>query len=582
MNTTSIGASGLGASKREFPGAVDEHRLYVARFARSVVIWALAAGGALFSALAAASDSVSTINNGCSDSYVYAGATALFPTVISASSIQILAVDQDRDYLNGVFQRACNIETTQQMDDSADLPTGTTDNPETSTWDQIINAINQFIKRNHLFGPTQHQGPAVPTTVTPTGTRGLHGSIYLSGGWVLSTGTPGYASFLASSLTQTTYVPFVVESGGTGASLSIYGPPGGVLWSQPLSLFTPGKLYFAVIPAQTTDASQQLLLTYWLHSPTSGSPAVYFPDQFQTLVCPAATAQAGIPYSSTLTATGGIPPYIFSNGAALPPGLTLDTSTGAVTGTPTISGPFSFAVQVTDSSGLSTGTLASNCTITVSPASDFSISTSPGSVSLASGGAGTSVVTTTGLNGFSNSIALATTGVPAGASATFSASSITGSGGSTLTISAGTAAAGMYTINVTGTSGTLAHTTTITLIISSVSQLSVTPSSLSFGTVPRFSLLYKAVTLKNLGTTAVSISKVSITPGAGTDRGDFIAISLCGSSLAAARSCPIYVVLFASDLGSLSAILNIPNNAVGSPQTVPLNVTVTPHSRPFP
>jgi len=35
------------------------------------------------------------------------------------------------------------------------------------------------------------------------------------------------------------------------------------------------------------------------------------------------------------------------------------------------------------------------------------------------------------------------------------------------------------------------------------------------------------------------------------------------------------VVLFADDLGSLSATLNIPKNDAGSPQTVPLSTTVT-------
>jgi hypothetical protein len=33
-------------------------------------------------------------------------------------------------------------------------------------------------------------------------------------------------------------------------------------------------------------------------------------------------------------------------------------------------------------------------------------------------------------------------------------------------------------------------------------------------------------------------------------------------------------MFFVEDLGSLSATLNIPNNAVGNPQTVPLSATV--------
>jgi hypothetical protein len=104
----------------------------------------------------------------------------------------------------------------------------------------------------------------------------------------------------------------------------------------------------------------------------------------------------------------------------------------------------------------------------------------------------------------------------------------------------------------------------------------VFPANISFGKVGRFSVLHNTVTVMNTGTRRVSMSKVSVAAATGTHRGDFTAISLCGASLAPGRSCPIYVVVFAHDLGSLSAVLNIPTNANGSPQTVPLNVTVTP------
>src|SRR5262249_42906277 len=55
-------------------------------------------------------------------------------------------------------------------------------------------------------------------------------------------------------------------------------------------------------------------------------------------------------YSTTLNATGGVSPYRFAISAgALPPGLALNATTGAISGTPTNPGTSSFTVQVTDS-----------------------------------------------------------------------------------------------------------------------------------------------------------------------------------------------------------------------------------------
>lgn len=58
----------------------------------------------------------------------------------------------------------------------------------------------------------------------------------------------------------------------------------------------------------------------------------------------------GVAYIAVYAATGGVPPYTYAVvGGALPPGLTLDPSLGAISGTPTTPGTFDFTVQVTDS-----------------------------------------------------------------------------------------------------------------------------------------------------------------------------------------------------------------------------------------
>jgi WD40 repeat protein len=67
-----------------------------------------------------------------------------------------------------------------------------------------------------------------------------------------------------------------------------------------------------------------------------------------------ADATVGAAYSATLTATGGTPSYTWSiTTGSLPAGLSLDTTTGLIGGTPTASGTSSFTVQVTDATSLS-------------------------------------------------------------------------------------------------------------------------------------------------------------------------------------------------------------------------------------
>lgn len=71
----------------------------------------------------------------------------------------------------------------------------------------------------------------------------------------------------------------------------------------------------------------------------------------------------GVAYTHTFPAGGGFTPYTFSISAgALPPGLSLNASTGVVSGTPTTSGIYFFTVMVTDADG-TTNTV--NCSIAI-------------------------------------------------------------------------------------------------------------------------------------------------------------------------------------------------------------------------
>ncbi|HVW86967.1 MAG TPA: DUF1349 domain-containing protein [Bryobacteraceae bacterium] len=133
--------------------------------------------------------------------------------------------------------------------------------------------------------------------------------------------------------------------------------------------------------------------------------------------------------------------------------------------------PISAGFTITATPGTSTGARRSPVNaIQIVPASgtspDFTISASPASRTITAGTSTTYTATMGALNGFNGSINLAATGLPAGATASFSPASVNGSGTSTLTVTTtGSTPAGSSTITITGTSGSLVHSATVTLVV---------------------------------------------------------------------------------------------------------------------
>jgi hypothetical protein len=85
-------------------------------------------------------------------------------------------------------------------------------------------------------------------------------------------------------------------------------------------------------------------------------------------------ASIGNPYNTTLTATGGTPPYTWSiTNGTLPAGLSLAAATGAISGTPTATGTATFTIQVSAGAQSTTKVLS----ITVVPAATSIWPTNP-------------------------------------------------------------------------------------------------------------------------------------------------------------------------------------------------------------
>ncbi len=91
---------------------------------------------------------------------------------------------------------------------------------------------------------------------------------------------------------------------------------------------------------------------------TGGTPAQTASQPFQLVINNALTittvqtlpgAVLSVTYTDSLVASGGLPPYTWTNpGGEIPPGLTLSSS-GLLSGTPTVAGNYSFTLQVSDS-----------------------------------------------------------------------------------------------------------------------------------------------------------------------------------------------------------------------------------------
>jgi len=113
----------------------------------------------------------------------------------------------------------------------------------------------------------------------------------------------------------------------------------------------------------------------------------------------------------------------------------------------------------------------------------FGLTASPTTVSVVQGGTATSTITSTVVNGFSAGISLSATGQPTGVTVTFSPTSITGAGTSTMTIAvASSTAIGTYSIKVKGTSGTIAEIVTVSLSVTKMPPnytISASPASIT-------------------------------------------------------------------------------------------------------
>ncbi|MCF6325344.1 MAG: putative Ig domain-containing protein [Gammaproteobacteria bacterium] len=251
----------------------------------------------------------------------------------------------------------------------------------------------------------------------------------------------------------------ISATGGTGTytwSLSSGDLPAGLTLNSSTGAITgtptaSGTFGFTLMVADSESSDTQLL------SLTIDAAAVVVPLEISATTL--ANGQVGVSVNYTISATGGIGSYTWSlSSGDLPAGLTLNSSTGAITGTPTASGTFGFTLMVADSESSDTQLLS----LTIEPAAIATLEIS--TASLANGQAGVVV-----------SYAISTTG--GAGSYTWSLSSGTLPQGLTLDSSTGVISgtptvAGIYEFTLmVQDGGSASDTQQLTLIVSAATAL---------------------------------------------------------------------------------------------------------------
>jgi hypothetical protein len=167
---------------------------------------------------------------------------------------------------------------------------------------------------------------------------------------------------LPSAVAGKTYSQQLALSGGTPPfHWSAQGLPSGLA-------LDPGSGALSGTPAVvgTFNISVQVVDSVQASASRSFTLTVSAPPLTITTIPPLFNGTVGIAYAQTFAASGGVPPYSWSIVSGSVPGLTLDSNSGTLQGTPQTTGTFTLTVKVSDSVGQQTSL---PFTITVNPPS---------------------------------------------------------------------------------------------------------------------------------------------------------------------------------------------------------------------
>ena len=154
----------------------------------------------------------------------------------------------------------------------------------------------------------------------------------------------------------------IAPSGTVQFSASVSGTSNvAVTWSATGGSISPNGLF----TASKTGSGATITATSVASPAAAASAAVVLsaPANLRILSTSIPAAQTEVPYSATMSSSGGLPPYTWSvSSGVLPQGLGL-SSRGTISGTPVQVGTYSFTLKVTDSAS-QTQSLSENMQVT--------------------------------------------------------------------------------------------------------------------------------------------------------------------------------------------------------------------------
>jgi uncharacterized membrane protein len=318
---------------------------------------------------------------------------------------------------------------------------------------------------------------------------------------------------IAVHITTGDYYLFLMNvntDGGSGPLGYVRLPAGGV-WNPAVN-YLDSSASDQVLSLRPTGTGPTIDLVYatGISSPftikfTSVRPSN--PSSFSVSANPTIlTTQAGSSAISTVTLTSlnGFAGTVSLSTNVSPSGLTASVSpssialTGGGTGTSMLTANSAIAGTYTVTIVATSGSASQSVQVTVR-VTDFTVSVQS-SLTVTSGSATTSNVTLNSLNGFAGTVNLATSASPSGVTVSLSPTSITltsgGTGASNLNVTSSTV--GTYTVTITGTSASLSHTAfvNVNVVASSGFSVAADPSAVGFQSGSNASA---TITLTSLG-----------------------------------------------------------------------------------